>query len=1011
MKSGVVVKKITPSAKQQECIESLDGSVMVLAGPGTGKTFTVIQRLKYMLSKGTTPESILCLTFSETAASEMKSRLISEVGDVAQELSVSTYHAFCNELISKFPEQFQLLEGVDVVDDVSRYCLMRETFEQFLPEFLKTDKGDFYFYIKPVVSAISEIKKSRTTKEQYYENLESSYGWGKDLDELLEKKRQKDEKGDTRTKTLIKDIESKKKAIAKADEVWKIFDIYQVKLKEKNYIDYDDMINFVLDMFESDEDFLKKVAAQFKYFLVDEYQDTNFSQNQLVFKLAEGAGSNNVFVVGDDDQIIYGFQGAQSDNLEKFLTHYPNTKVICLDENRRSTQNILDFSYQVMTQDDKRLENNLEFLKFNISKKLTSKNEKLAPKNSPIKLFNFDSLEQEKVFIVNEIQNIIKNGQEELSEIAVLVNKNSEAKEISELLKGCKIPFQLKSNKSIFDVEASICFIFYLKALLNSEFYADKLFGLLLCEPFAFMPNDYCFLLEKAREKKKQERKDFVFLIQENLEYSWQNKEKVHSFINTYEKLKEEVFSKGLVDILQNILDETGILEFYENTNAENIAAIERILDEAKNLQSANSAINLVEFLAHLDVAYEQDLVILIEGETEVQNAVQLMTLHGSKGREFEYVFMCDLTARKWEKKRNPNALKVPVSKNSFDDASEQLRLLFVGITRTKHSLYLTHSNSLGDKPQELTKHLNLISKDNKFLDSRYLEVAENYFEEAEKSSVELKFDYRKDFSDKLKTDVKDIELFVSSLNKYIDCPRAFLYSYIYKIPTHDADKKALNYGDAIHKVLEDAVSDAIRTGNYPLVDEVIENFKARFCAVEIKNEFQKQAFLERGEKALSAYYPFVANFPIDRLKGVEYSDLKATIDGVRIKGQIDRIEINDDGTFSLYDYKTGSSKTGAGKRIDEEKHEKYLNQLRFYKLLFELKGYSVSQAGLIYVEDFEKNYTIETTPEDIEIIKNKIFEVYQKIQNLEFNPVCEKQCGKPCEYCNYKMLCKLNVI
>ena len=178
--------------------------------------------------------------------------------------------------------------------------------------------------------------------------------------------------------------------MGKAKEAWEIYEIYDRKLKQNNFIDFNDMINLVLEAFDSNEDLLRKVSRRYLYFLVDEYQDTNYSQNQIVFKLAEGSSNENIFVVGDDDQIIYGFQGAQTDNLEKFLKRYPKTKVICLDENNRSTQTILDLSYVIISQDKTRLELNPEFSHYQISKKLFAKNEKIT---AMIKRLIFTDLE------------------------------------------------------------------------------------------------------------------------------------------------------------------------------------------------------------------------------------------------------------------------------------------------------------------------------------------------------------------------------------------------------------------------------------------------------------------------------------------------------------------------------------------------------------------------------------------------------------------------------------------
>lgn len=179
---------------------------------------------------------------------------------------------------------------------------------------------------------------------------------------------EREQAGKTQNKTRYNEIEKIKTNIEKAKELWNIYEVYATKMFQENYIDFSDMINFVLDQFEADNAFLKEIAGQYKYFLVDEYQDTNSLQNAIIFNLLDGVEEQNIFVVGDDDQIIYGFQGAKSDNIENFLTRFPDTKVICLEENNRSAQNILDLSYKVISQDTTRLENNELFKNYNISK-------------------------------------------------------------------------------------------------------------------------------------------------------------------------------------------------------------------------------------------------------------------------------------------------------------------------------------------------------------------------------------------------------------------------------------------------------------------------------------------------------------------------------------------------------------------------------------------------------------------------------------------------------------------
>ena len=200
-------KVIIPNSKQMECIKTLDGPVMVLAGPGTGKTFTVIQRIKYMLETGIIPESILCLTFSEAAANEMKARLVKEMGTIASAVTIHTYHAFCNELIQQYPAQFELLDGVSLIDDISKRNLMKQCLDGSNPTFYRTKWGNAYYYIGELLKAVDEIKNNQVLKDDYFEILNTDPSWQGKLNDLLIEYKDREAKGKL-VKTFLNNLEA-----------------------------------------------------------------------------------------------------------------------------------------------------------------------------------------------------------------------------------------------------------------------------------------------------------------------------------------------------------------------------------------------------------------------------------------------------------------------------------------------------------------------------------------------------------------------------------------------------------------------------------------------------------------------------------------------------------------------------------------------------------------------------------------------------------------------------------
>jgi len=1016
-------KLITPNIKQQECIKTLVGPVMVLAGPGTGKTFTIIQRIKYMLEQGILPETILCLTFSEAAANEMKARLVKEMGTIASAVTIHTYHAFCNELIQQHPAQFELLDGVSLIDDISKRNLMKQCVDKYNPTFYRTKWGDAYYYIGELLKAVDEIKKNQVIKDEYFETLSTHPNWQGKLDDLMIEYKDREAKGKL-VKTFLNNLEAHKRKMGKAKEAWEIYEIYDRKLKENNFIDFNDMINLVLEAFDSNEDFLKKVAKRHKYFLVDEYQDTNYSQNQIVFKLAEGGSNDNIFVVGDDDQIIYGFQGAQTDNLEKFLKRYPQTKVICLDENNRSTQTILDLSYQVISQDKTRLEINPEFKQYQISKKLMAKNEKITCNDKKVKIHGFADIKQENNYVIEDIEKLInspsapknEDGEVDLSQISILARKNDELETFAELLKAKNIPFQIKSSKSIFELKPSIIIYFYIKALENNELHSDKLFGLLLSKPFEFDPADYNFLLEQNRLN----HKDFITNVRSNIDREWSNKDKVVGFINTYNELKEIKAHESLKNFVIELINKTGILKYFLQSKInriENIFAVKRIVDEASSYANLHTSSTVQDFIAHLDMAFNEDVPICIDKDDYIQNAIQLLTLHGAKGREFEYVYITNLIAKNWEKKRDPNSMDLPIEKTSFngDDEeakkAEQLRLLFVGITRAKHSLCLTYSNTINGNSQELTSYLASITERQDLFDSYNHELTdEEYSLEIGKTFTKGLFDYQRAFVDELRARLKDFILSPSALNSYLNCPRNFLYSYILRIPILDSEWEAANYGSAIHKTLEWAIKEAKEKGSYPDQADFNATFVKRLGSQKFISQSKRTEYETRGVASLTGYYSnFIETSP-DRIYATEYPLEYVPVENYFIKGFIDRIEKNKDGTFSLYDYKTGAAKSKT-QIADGKDYESYLNQLRFYKFAFEIlnQGAKVSQVGLIFVEEHEKSYYTQLCETDNLIIKDKIISTYKSLNQLNFNPPEPDE--HKCKFCDYKQLCRLDIL
>ena len=1006
-------QKINPNKKQQECIDTVKGSVMVLAGPGTGKTFTVIERIKNMLELGVDPKKILCLTFSDAAAGEMKRRLLDKAGQKGALVNVYTYHSFCYEIIQNNIDYFEEYSDAQIINDTTKRNLMRQCIDENDTEHFKTSTGDKFFHAGTILSRIDEIKKNLITKEEYFYNLKNHPDWGAGLEEVREKIKKANSEG---KKVLKKDeslfIELEKK-INQAKEVYSFYELYDKKMRENNLIDFNDMIALVLNKFKDSANFLDQVARDYDYFLVDEYQDTNKAQNTLIFNLIDAKEEKNIFVVGDDDQIIFGFQGAQVDNIEKFLEKYPNTKVICLEENMRSTQSILDLSEQVAKIDPNRLENNPKFKKYNINKHLIAKNADLYEKNTKPILSIYEDITQEYSAIVSKIKEITKDGTIPLSEIAILTKTNGELEEFCELSRGQNIPYELKVGKSIFLILSSILAIFYLKMLTNSSLYCDKIFPLLLSEPFCININDYNDILAKSYLHKNR---DFISDIYDMKDKKWQDEAKIKKFINDFEYLTQ---AKGVLNVYQlvmEVINQTGLLNYFINCPVnieENIAALKKLAQEAHDFYNSQKSATLEDFTNYLDDALENGTAILTEKSPINKNAIQLVTMHSSKGREFSYVFIPTLEEYKWERARTESVNpKIPLSKVFSDEEkealkiSEKIKLLFVAITRAKHKLYLSVPKVIGGKEKRLTKFISSISSD--FLErEEILYTKENYLNELIKT-VKYEHNYRDDFQNFIRSSFETLSLSSSMMNTYLDCPRQFLYSYVLRLSSLNGVNDALNYGNVVHKTIENFSKKSKIQGFYQSVEEFIADFKLQFAKTPFSDRATRKNLAQKGEQNLRIFYNQLILTPINKIYSTEYNIETKVGTQIPINGKIDRIETLEDGTFLIKDFKTGSAK-GSYEIKEGGTYERYLNQLRFYKYLCEKKfDKKVSAAQLVFVEQCDKNYTREMLEEDNEIIENKIKEVYTNIENQNFEPSHNK---KSCEYCDFKGMCELNLL
>ena len=338
---------------------------------------------------------------------------------------------------------------------------------------------------------------------------------------------------------------------------------------------------------------------------------------------------------------------------------------------------------------------------------------------------------------------------------------------------------------------------------------------------------------------------------------------------------------------------------------------------------------------------------------------------------------------------------------------AEELKLLFVGITRAKHGLFLSFSKNLAKKPQALTSYIASINFDG--IDRQDFGIDEDTLTALFAMSIkQAEPDYKSRFNDEIKAAIKDFKFSPTALNCYLACPKRFLYEHILKIEVKEQNWDVANYGTTIHSVLEQAAKQAKQNGIYPSIDEVLECFRQKMKNQTFETQTAREQYEKRGIERLKTFYPKLIQTPVENLFELEY-----TFDGVvgenKVKGKIDRIEKNIDGTYSLYDYKTGSAKPKSQIK-DGSDYEGYLNQLRFYKLAFESQNpdFKVSQVGLIFVEEPEQNFYTVLTDDDNKNIEQKLIYACEQLNTMNFE---KNETEKSCKFCAYKQLCSSQTI
>ncbi len=1013
-------QKLNP--RQRIAVDTIDGPVMVIAGPGTGKTQILAARIgKILLDTDAAPENILCLTYTDAGSIAMRRRLQYFIGADAYKVNIYTFHAFCNDVIQDNLALFEktILDAISELESIELFKLLIDSFPKNHP--LKRYRGDVYFEINNLRSLFSSMKREGWLPAFIIQKIDEYIVDLPNRDEYIAKRATGNfKKGDVRTDKVEDEKEKMEKLRAAVNE----FDRYQSFMRKKNRYDFDDMINWVIKAFEENSNLLAAYQERFQYILVDEFQDSSGTQNKLVQLLISYWDKPNIFVVGDDDQSIYRFQGANVENMLEFAEKYSkDLTTVVLTDNYRSVQPILNISKTLINRNEERLVKQIEGL----SKELvTARVELIGLEHQPV-IKEYNSVKDEMAGITNSVFSLIEEGIAP-GRIGVIYKENKYGEELSKYFRLKNIPVYSKRSINILEhpfVKKIIQILRYLNAETDIPYGGDEmLFEILHYDFYNIPPIEIAKLTVQTNQKKyngelasiRKLLADKANTPPKDLFDTGINPE-LKNISATLEKLVADVYNVTLQQLFEGIVTGAGVLSYIMKSEDKIglMQLLTALFDFIKEETGRNPSLNLEELVGIIDLMEKEGLPLPMVQVAGTDKGVNLLTAHGSKGLEFEYVFFAGANASLWEKKRKPGGgYKLPdnmfTSLSHAGDDEELRRLFFVALTRAEKFLYLSYSKFKNDgKEMEPSMFIAEILEQHRLPVEKITLTSEEQmeFEILQFTAMAPEIQHAEaDFVDAL---LDKFVMNVTALNNYLNCPLAFYYKSLLRIPSGISE--ATEFGSAIHHALEQLfrkMQDG-KADVFPPKEVVIADFNWHMH--RHRENFTKEAFerrMEYGDVVLSAYYDKYIN-TWNKVVTVE-RNIKAVVDNkVPIKGKLDKLEFIGR-EVNVVDYKTGNYDNAIAKLkppYDKDPNGgDYWRQAVFYKLLidnYEQKDWKVISSEFDFVEPDKKGIfrkeRIVINPQDTETVKQQINDVWAKIKARDFYTGCGKE---DCHWCNF---------
>ena len=900
------------NSSQKKAVETIEGPVMVIAGPGTGKTQILALRIaKILLETDAQPQNILCLTFTDAGTVAMRQRLTRFLGSDAYKVNIHTFHSFCNKVIQ---EQGRVLRKQDLepLSELERIQFMKELIDGFANDDpLKRMKGEVYFDLGNLTRLYSNIKREAWEPDNIIRHIDHY------IDVTIPENytyKKTPEKGLTADGKKEVDRFQRSRAAVKA------FSRYQQILDKNNRYDFDDMINWVIRLFSNNKEVLLSYQESMQYIMVDEYQDTSGSQNRIVELLTSYWEQDpNLFVVGDDDQSIYRFQGANIENMLAMRHKLGrNLTTVVLTENYRSVQPILDAAGGLISRNQKRL-----ILKID---GLTKDLQAARPDRRGLDIIPevrvYPNEFAENLHITESIKQLIREGVKP-GQIAVLYREHKFGDEFQRFLMEGGVPFYVKRSINLLEdpfIRHVLNFFRYINLendLPNGGEYL--LFEIMHYHFFQLVPSEIA-RITRERKGSLREHIENISAAQKGLLFAAdETSAKIKALADLLNNLQKDSFNMPLQRWFEKLINEAGILAYIDQ-NEDKVRLMEKLsclFDHIKEETHRQPLMTLKEFVEIIDLMEANSLPLPLIQTTGNDTGVNLMTCHGSKGLEFGYVFLLGARSDVWEqKKKNNKGFPMPPSifeggvdgaLTEEEDREELRRLFYVAITRAEKHLYISYPRATNEgKPviasmflEEIRATLDIpeqLVEPDQAMTYTYQQLRFGVVAKPVMAAIE------KGYIDGL---LAKFVMNVSALNNFLECPLGFYYTNLVKVP--GAKSENASFGTAVHEALQLMYDEGKGKTQFPEVRKFLDQFRKEL--LKEREHFTEESFkryTDHGLQVLTAFHAhrFESKTPPQVLLS-EYKLDGVALDEIPLRGFTDLITF-EGSQIVITDFKTG---------------------------------------------------------------------------------------------------------